>query len=130
VRTDVTGPAVREIFGELGRIVAAPLAPDELAQARDSLVRSLPGAFETSGQVLASFTDAYVYDLGLDYYRKLPAQLEAVTAAAAQDAARRHLVPDRMVVVAVGDRAKIEPQLRDAGLGSPELRDADGNPVK
>jgi len=130
VRTDVTGPAVREIFKEIGRMAATPLAPDELTLARDSLVRSLPGQFETSGQVLASFTNTYVYDLGLDYYQKLPSQLEAVTAAAAQDVAKRYLVPDRMVVVAVGDRAKIEPQLRDAGVGSPELRDADGNPVQ
>lgn len=130
VRTDVTGPAVREIFREIDRMIATPLSPGELALARDSLVRSLPGQFETSKQVLASFTGTYVYDLGLDYYRKLPAQLEAVTAAGAQDAARRHLVPDRMVVIAVGDRAQIEPQFRDIGLGAPELRDADARPVQ
>jgi hypothetical protein len=33
-------------------------------------------------------------------------------------------------VVAVGDRAKIEPQLKDVGLAPPELRDADGNVIK
>jgi len=130
VRTDVTGAAAGEIFKEIDRMISTPLAPDELTLARDSLVRSLPGQFETSMQVLASLASTYVYDLGLDYYRKLPMQFEAVTAAAAQDAARRHLVRDRMVVIAVGDRAQIEPQFRDIGLGAPELRDADANPVQ
>jgi len=31
-----------------------------------------------------------------------------------------------MKVIAVGDRAAILPQLKDLGLGQPELRDADG----
>ena len=53
VRTDVTGPAVKEIFKEVDRMIATPLTADELGLARDSIVRSLPGQFETSGQVLA-----------------------------------------------------------------------------
>jgi hypothetical protein len=35
-----------------------------------------------------------------------------------------------MVVVAVGDRAKIAPQLATLKLGAPELRDSDGQPVQ
>ena len=49
-----------------------PLTPEELALAKDSLVRSLPAEFETSGGVTASTANIYIYDLGLDYYTKLP----------------------------------------------------------
>jgi zinc protease len=35
-----------------------------------------------------------------------------------------------MIVVAVGDRAKIEPGLKELNLGPIEIRDASGNPVK
>jgi zinc protease len=35
-----------------------------------------------------------------------------------------------MIVVAVGDRARIEPQLKEGGLAPVELRDADGNVVQ
>ena len=130
VRTDVTGAAVREIFKEVDRMVAVPLTADELALSRDSLVRSLPGQFETSGQALGSFADTFVYDLGLDYFATLPQRINAVDAAAVQDVAKRHLVPGRMVTVAVGDRARIEAQLREeAGLKTIELRDADGKPL-
>jgi hypothetical protein len=35
-------------------------------------------------------------------------------------------VPTKFVVIAVGDRAKIGPQLQKLNLGGMELRDADG----
>ncbi|MBI2994052.1 MAG: insulinase family protein [Gammaproteobacteria bacterium] len=126
VRTDVTAASLTEIFKELDRMIETPLTADELALARDSIVRSLPGLFETSKRVVDSFAGVYVYDLGLDYFTKYPQQLEAVTIEAAQDVARRYLVPGRMLIVAVGDRAKIDPQLESLNLGATELRDADG----
>jgi zinc protease len=67
-----------------------------------------------------------VFDLPDNYYQLLPAQLAAVTAQQAQEAARKYLAPERMVVVAVGDRAKIAPQLEPLKLGPVELRDSDG----
>jgi zinc protease len=130
VRTDVTGAAVKEIFKEIDRMIATPVTAEELALARDSLVRSLPGQFETSSQVLSSFADVYVFDLGMDYFQRFPQQVGAVTIEAVQNVAKRHLIPDRMVVVAVGDRAKIEPQIKEQGLSSVELRDSDGNVVR
>jgi zinc protease len=127
VRTDVTGPSVTEMFREIERMVASPPVGDELLLARDSLVRSLPGLFETSSQVVSSFAGIYVYDLGLDYFTKYPVEVGSVSAEAVRDVAQRYLVPGKMIVVAVGDREKIEPQLQDLKLGAIELRDADGN---
>jgi zinc protease len=43
-----------------------------------------------------------------------------------QAVARRWLDPERMIVVAVGERRKILPQLQKLGLGQPEIRDDDG----
>ena len=39
-------------------------------------------------------------------------------------------MPERMLVVAVGDRQKIEADLKKLNLGTMELRDAEGNVVK
>ena len=39
-------------------------------------------------------------------------------------------MPDKFVIVAVGDRAKIAPQLQKLNLGALEFRDADGNVKK
>jgi zinc protease len=129
VRTDVTGPAVGEIFSEVGRMTSAPMTPDELAMAKDSIVRALPSDFETSPGTAGSLANLYVYDLGLDYYTKLPSEVASVTPDTALAAAKKHLVASRMIVIAVGDRAKIEPGLRKLNLGAVEARRADGSVV-
>ena len=43
--------------------------------------------------------------------------------------ARKYLVPDRLIVVAVGDRAKIEPELRKLSLGTVVILDPEGKPL-
>ena len=54
----------------------------------------------------------------LDYYRDLPAQIDKVTAADALRVAKQYINPNAIVVVEVGDRAKIEPELKKLDLGS------------
>jgi zinc protease len=126
VRTDVTGASIAEIFKEVRGIRSAPLPAVELAGARDSQVYSLPGQFETNSTIGASLAETYIFDLPADYWRGLPDQFRRVTAAQVQAAANKYLVPDRMKVIAVGDKAAVLPQLKDLELGQPELRDADG----
>jgi zinc protease len=103
---------------------------DELTLGKDSLIRSMPGRFETTAQAVDSFASLFVYDLGLDYYSKYIEKVGALDAGAVHAAARKHLIPERMLVVAVGDRQKIEADLVKLNLGAMELRDAEGNVVK
>ena len=84
----------------------------------------MPGSFETSDNAAASFANLYVYDLGLDYYTKYAERTEAVTANQALSAARKYLRPDKLIVIAVGDRAKIEPALKQLNLGAVEIWNA------
>jgi zinc protease len=126
VRTDVTGPSVTEIFKEVRAIRERPMASGELASARNSQILSLPGRFETNSGIGDSLAETYMFDLPPDYYSRLPAQFARVTARQAQAAARKYLAPEQMVVVAVGDRAKIGPQLQALKLGPTEVRDTDG----
>jgi predicted Zn-dependent peptidase len=126
VRTDVTTPAVEEIFKELRGMVERPLEGDELSRAKDSLARSLPGAFEGSANAVASFANVFVHDLGLDYYANYAAEVQAVTSAQTLEMSKKYPVPGTMIVVAVGDRKSIEPGLRTLGLGVIEIKDAEG----
>jgi zinc protease len=129
VRTDVTGPSVQEIFKEVAALREKPLPARELAGARASQVLSLPGRFETNAGIGGSLAETFVFGLPLDYHSRLPAQFEQVNAAAVLAVARKYLAPERMVVVAVGDRKQITPQLDALKLGPPELRDTDGQLV-
>src|SRR5678815_5507670 len=87
---------------------------------------SLPGAFESSANAVSNFSNVFIYDLGLDYYTRYAEQVNAVTADQALAAAKKYLVPTSMVVIAVGDKAKIEPQLKKLNLGAIETRDTEG----
>jgi zinc protease len=129
VRTEATAPAVGEIFKEVKRMIAEPATADELTMAKDAIIRGLPAAFETTSSTVGTFADLYLYNLGLDYYTKFPLMIVAVTGDTAKAAAGKYLAPEHLIVVAVGDRAKIEGGLKGLKLGNVELRDVTGAPV-
>ena len=125
VRTDVTAPAVREIFTEVKRIISTPVSGEELALAKAAITRSLPGQFETNAVATGAFASLFVYGLPFDYYATLPAKIEAVTAQDVQTAAAKYLSPEALMVVAVGDGTQIRQPLEEE-LGPAQLRNADG----
>src|SRR5688572_12433113 len=129
VRTDVTAAAVDEIFKEVRGMVDKPVSAEELQKAKDSLANSLPGAFESSANAVNNFSNVFIYNLGLDYYSRYAEQVNDVTPDQALAVSKKYLVPASMVVIAVGDRAKIEPELRKLNLGAVEIRDAEGKPI-
>jgi len=129
VRTDVTAPAVSEILKEVRGMAAAPMKADELERAKDARAQSLPAGFQTSQAAAGSFAQLYIYDLGLDYYSHLAERVQAVSADQTLAAAKKYLVPERMVIVAVGDRAKIEPELRKLNVAPVEVVNPEGKPV-
>ena len=126
VRANVTGASVAELLREAQAMVDKPLGQDELLGARNAELLSLPNRFETNSDIGASLAETFVFDLPLDYYSALPARLAAVTAADVQAAARRYLDPRHLVVVAVGERKRILPQLEKLKLGPVEVRDSEG----
>ena len=130
VRTDVTAPAAKELFSELDRITTEPPTAAELKLAQDSQMRSLPGQFETAKGTSQRMGQLFVYKLPDNYYAAFPAELAAVKPQQVTQAAVDHIHPKQMIVVAVGDRAKIEPGLKELNLGPIEYRDASGNPVQ
>ena len=129
VRGDVTGPSIEEVLKEVTKIRDGGVTAEELRMAKDSIVRSLPANFETTGSTAGTMASIYLFDLPLDYYQTLPARIEAITTNEVLDVAKKHLVPERMVVVAVGDRSKIESQISKLNLGTIAFRDADGKEV-
>lgn len=129
VRTDATAPATTEVFKELRRMRDTVMSPEELKLAKDSIAQSLPGRFEHGSEAAATFAELYVYDLPLDYFSLLPGSLNAVTAEQAQAAAQKYIQMDKVTVLAVGDCAKIEADMRKLSLGKVEIRDAAGKLV-
>ena len=129
VRTDATAPATSEVFNELRRMRETQMTPAELLLSKDSIARSLPGRFERGTAAAATFAELFTYALPMDYFSTLPDRINAVTIEQAQAMAQKYVLPDKMIVLAVGDRAKIEEDMKKLNLGKVEIRDTDGKVV-
>jgi zinc protease len=130
VRTDVTAPAVHELFSELERIRTEPLSDAELKMAKDSVVRSLPGDFESLNAVAGGVGNIWTYNLPLDYYRKLPGMIDAVTAQDTTRVADKYIHPENFLLITVGDKSKIESGLEELKLGPIEQWSVDAQPIQ
>jgi zinc protease len=128
-QTAVTGAAAQELLAEVKAIREDPISPEELAMAKDSLRLSLPASFTTSSETAAAASQLFIDNLPPDYYQRLAAEIADVDAADVQAVARVHLQPDQMKIVAVGDRAQLDPQLAAAKLGPIAYRTTDGTPA-
>ncbi|HVT96637.1 MAG TPA: pitrilysin family protein [Acidobacteriaceae bacterium] len=129
VRTDVTPPAAKDLMTEIRNFPTNPSTAEELDGAKEASMRSLPGRFQTTSIIANAMTEIFLYHRPLDYYAQLPSKYEAVTQADVNRVAQQYLHPDQLVIVAAGDRSKIEPGLKEAGLGPVEVRDIEGKLV-
>ena len=130
IRSDVTAPAAKELMLELHRILTDPPTPAELKMAKDASIQSLPGQFETTFSTANAASSIFLYNRPLDYYAKLPDRFRAVTADDVVKAAQATIHPDNLLILAVGDKAKIEPSLKQLNLAPIEYADQLGNLVK
>ena len=126
VRTDVTGAALTDMFSEINGMRAKPMGAAELTRVRNAQLLSLPGLFDTNGVVVASYASNWALGLPITQITRTPARLAAVTAASAFKAAQDHVEPAALIVVAVGDKAKVLPQLDAWGRKPLEIRDSTG----
>jgi zinc protease len=128
VQTDRTADAVAELRGELDRFLGAePATPGELERVFRSNAHSLPGRYETAGEVLATLQANVRFGRPDDYAATLKQRYEQVGLESLQGAAEQVLQPDRLTWVIIGDRAEIEPGLRELGIGEVGFLDVDGN---
>jgi zinc protease len=129
VRTDVTGASVKEMMKEVSGMLTSPVTADELRLSKESISRSLPAYFMTTASTAATIGQLYLLDLPPDYYQGLPARIASINAEDISQVTQKHLHPSEMKVIAVGDRARIEPQLAALKLGPIGYRTLDGEPV-
>lgn len=125
VKTEVTDAAVREILLEIDRIRDAEVSMDEMELATKYLGGVFPIRYETTGAVAGALAMANVYGLADDYFGTYRDRIAAVTPAHVLAAARAHLHPEELQVLAVGDASAIEGPLAALQLGALSVTNAD-----
>jgi zinc protease len=128
VRADATAPAVAEIMSEIERIHNEPISNEEFLNAKNNWSLSLPGDFETAQDAASGASYLFVNDYPVDSYSTLPGRIDATTLDDVELAAKKYLDPKKMVIVTVGDKKKIEPELEKLNLGPLVETDHEGNP--
>jgi len=107
-----TGKAVVEILKELNLIING-VTPKELDFAKASTIRKFPSNFETNRQVAYNLTTKYIYNLPDDYYETYIDKIKSVSIDEVNKAALQHIHPEKLVILIVGDKNKLIPQLKE-----------------
>jgi zinc protease len=100
-----------------------------MAQAKASLVQSLPAMFASVTSVNNSIATVYTQDLSEDYYQQFARAVDAVTKSDVIRVAQKYIDPEHLAIVIVGDRATIQGPLEATRIAPIVLLDLDGNPI-
>jgi predicted Zn-dependent peptidase len=118
VTTAVTGPALKEVIGEIRRLQTEPPTPDEAAGMRTYLAGIFVLQNAGANGLINSLANRDFHGLPANWLETYVPGVLATTADQMQALAREWMPLDRMTVVVVGDLATVEPQLREM----PELQ--------
>ncbi len=118
VQTAVTAGALGEFLKELdGMVGARPVAEKELDFCKKYVTRGYVAGFETPSQVATQLETLVAHKLPDDYFNSVVPGVRAVTADDTMRVAKEYLASDRLTIIVVGDRTKIESDLRTLPIG-------------
>ena len=121
VQTEVTAPAMGELVALLEAARAAPFDEVELREARDFQIGVFPLRFESTGGIAFAIEPIAIYGLADDFWQTYRDRIEAVGPAEAHAAAVELIRPDEMLIMAVGDAAKVRESVEALNLGPVEV---------
>ena len=131
VQTDRTTDSIKELRREYDEYLGTkPATQDELNKSVRNNVNSLPGQYETAGSVMGALLSNDRFGRPDNYVATLKAQYENVNLENVQGAAEQVMKPEKLTWLIVGDRAQIEAQVRDLGLGEVRIMDSNGNLIE
>ena len=117
VQTAVTKESVVETLKEFQDIHAdRPVTDEELEDARAGMMLGYPAGFERPGQVLAQVINLLQHGLPDDYFQTYRDRITAITLDDVRRAGTERVHPASLNILVVGDRATVEPGLRELDL--------------
>jgi len=116
VQTEVTDKALIEFFKELNGI-REPIPEDELNRGKNLVALSYPQNFQTVEDISYQLEEMMQYDLPKDYFNQYIDKMLNVSGDEIYNVAQQYITPDKMIVVVVGDKEKIEAGIRNLNLG-------------
>jgi zinc protease len=115
VTTNVTGPAIKEVLGEIDRLQAEPPSEKELKGFQNYRAGVFILQNSSRAGIIGQLEFVDLHHLPADYLNGYVARVYAVTPQRVQEAAKKYIQDDRATIVVVGDRKVIEEQVKAFG---------------
>lgn len=112
VRTEVTAAAMSELMAEFKRMRESKVTPVELENAKRAIIGRFALSLELPSTLLQNTFQKEIFRLPDDYWVTYPKNVAAVTTDDIQRVARKYINLEKLQIVAVGDAAKIEKDLK------------------
>jgi zinc protease len=90
------------ICKEIALFAEKGVTSEELADSQSNFIGRLPLSLESNAGVVNALLNIERYDLGLDYYRRYPDLVRAVTVEDVLAVARKYLHPDKLAIAIAG----------------------------
>ena len=117
VQTAVTKESIRETLKEFNDIhLDRPVTDQELESGKAGMLLGFPAGFERPGQVLSQVLQLIQHQLPDDYFCTVRERISSVTLEDVRKAGEGRIRPNDLKILVVGDRAAVEPGLRELGL--------------
>lgn len=126
VESKYTGASVSEIIKEL-KMVRKNISEEELNFVKSYLVKRYPSLFETNSQIAGSIANIITYNLAQDYLDTFIDKTFTTTLDQVNAAAENHILPDKLVVLVVGNRNEVLTQLEEISEKDIIELDVEGN---
>uniref|UniRef100_UPI0010411489 M16 family metallopeptidase n=1 Tax=Actinomadura roseirufa TaxID=2094049 RepID=UPI0010411489 len=118
VHTEVTADAVADALTELRGVLSRGIDAEEHGSSVRALADRAPAEYETARSVAAELADASASGLGADYPSNYLAAVRASTPDGVANAYRKHVDPEALTVIAVGDAEQIREPLEKLGYAT------------
>jgi zinc protease len=111
VTTNVTGPSLKEIFGEIDKLKKEPPPIDELRGIQNNMAGIFTLQNASRGGVIGQLQFVDLHALPDTYLTEYVKRVMAVSPADVQRIMRTYLRPENMTIVVVGDKKAIQDQV-------------------
>jgi zinc protease len=116
-KSATTVDATKAALGEIAALPTGGFTAEELKRAKDNILNSFLFRYDSKDKVLAERERLEFYGYPADYLETYKAQLEKVTLADLDAAAKKYIHPDKLAILVVGNGPEIKPGLDALELG-------------
>jgi zinc protease len=124
VQSEVTAAAISETLKEIDSMREKKIGHDELTLATSYLEGVFPIRYETTSAIASALANMVTFGLPENYFDTYRSNIAAVTTSDVLEAARRHVRPDELQIVVVGNPELIRDSIESLNFGPVSVREA------